>query len=100
MFRAEIIAWISRPGYHGDITVRDITNHGDIIHFTPIVSTSPRRTQTHSHRSHCHPTALLILQRGRSQTYVKSKCGGYGSCGTGLWHVGLIGLSAYLRLGG
>ena len=31
MFRAEIIAWISRPGYHGEITVRDITNHRDII---------------------------------------------------------------------
>ena len=29
--------------------VRDITNHGDIIHFTPIVSTSPTDAQTHSH---------------------------------------------------
>ena len=38
MFRAEIIAWISRPGYHGDITVRDITNHGDIIHFSHVYS--------------------------------------------------------------
>ena len=50
MFRAEIIAWISRPGYHGDFIVRDITNHGDIIHFIhtySIVSTSP--TDAHKH---------------------------------------------------
>ena len=61
----------------------------------------PRRTltQTHSPRSHCHPTALPNMRRARIRTCVKSKCEGYGSyllvlaCGMWDWAFGL-----YLRL--
>ena len=85
MFRAEIIAWISRPGYHGDIChththlVLRVSRHKHTVLEVTAIHNSTSESAASAHK-----------------TCVKSKCGGYGSW---YWLVACgIGLSAYVGL--